>query len=272
MTNSIREITQADVAGYQHLRETDRRLMARIMDMKMIPRAAYDEIGAALGIMVKGVLVFDTIDVSAVLADCCLHDWIRDGENLIAKFRRQHPVPPGSDEDYLLRAHQQAQFRVLISERVARGAGAECIDALCGERLFLMDVALGDNAPTDVPVALASRTIPYDGYWATTGAALPIASEKTCAALVQTFDRLTRTATPVDPHKMALTIIRACLESGAADHVRYEGVDEPEEDWSELPMRVAPSLPPHASRIGLGRNDPCPCGSGKKYKRCCLLK
>ena len=21
-----------------------------------------------------------------------------------------------------------------------------------------------------------------------------------------------------------------------------------------------------------GRNDPCPCGSGKKYKRCCLLK
>jgi uncharacterized protein YecA (UPF0149 family) len=21
-----------------------------------------------------------------------------------------------------------------------------------------------------------------------------------------------------------------------------------------------------------GRNDPCPCGSGKKYKRCCLGK
>jgi len=21
-----------------------------------------------------------------------------------------------------------------------------------------------------------------------------------------------------------------------------------------------------------GRNDPCPCGSGKKYKNCCLLK
>ena len=22
----------------------------------------------------------------------------------------------------------------------------------------------------------------------------------------------------------------------------------------------------------IGRNDPCPCGSGKKYKHCCLLK
>lgn len=27
--------------------------------------------------------------------------------------------------------------------------------------------------------------------------------------------------------------------------------------------RVAPPLPKP------GRNDPCPCGSGKKYKRCC---
>ena len=22
----------------------------------------------------------------------------------------------------------------------------------------------------------------------------------------------------------------------------------------------------------IGRNDPCPCGSGKKYKNCCLKK
>lgn len=22
----------------------------------------------------------------------------------------------------------------------------------------------------------------------------------------------------------------------------------------------------------IGRNSPCPCGSGKKYKKCCLLK
>ncbi len=22
----------------------------------------------------------------------------------------------------------------------------------------------------------------------------------------------------------------------------------------------------------IGRNDPCPCGSGKKYKKCCLTK
>jgi uncharacterized protein YecA (UPF0149 family) len=29
-----------------------------------------------------------------------------------------------------------------------------------------------------------------------------------------------------------------------------------------------PSLPADFG-IKVGRNDPCPCGSGKKYKRCC---
>jgi hypothetical protein len=24
--------------------------------------------------------------------------------------------------------------------------------------------------------------------------------------------------------------------------------------------------------MSVGRNDPCPCGSGKKYKKCCLVK
>ena len=36
------------------------------------------------------------------------------------------------------------------------------------------------------------------------------------------------------------------------------------------PSRVAE--PRTASGQKVGRNDPCPCGSGKKYKKCCLLK
>jgi uncharacterized protein YecA (UPF0149 family) len=30
-----------------------------------------------------------------------------------------------------------------------------------------------------------------------------------------------------------------------------------------LPIRTTPKI---------GRNDPCPCGSGKKFKKCCLEK
>ncbi len=36
------------------------------------------------------------------------------------------------------------------------------------------------------------------------------------------------------------------------------------------PRALLPSLP--GRRQGVGRNAPCPCGSGKKYKHCCLSK
>jgi len=39
------------------------------------------------------------------------------------------------------------------------------------------------------------------------------------------------------------------------------------------PMQDAGPMPrsPFTSAQKIGRNDPCPCGSGKKYKRCCGL-
>jgi preprotein translocase subunit SecA len=37
------------------------------------------------------------------------------------------------------------------------------------------------------------------------------------------------------------------------------------------PARPAP-VPRTPTGEKVGRNDPCPCGSGKKYKRCCYLK
>lgn len=34
--------------------------------------------------------------------------------------------------------------------------------------------------------------------------------------------------------------------------------------------RFEPFPPPFSAGKKYGRNDPCPCGSGRKYKRCCL--
>jgi SWIM/SEC-C metal-binding protein len=42
--------------------------------------------------------------------------------------------------------------------------------------------------------------------------------------------------------------------------------DEPE-DISDLEEMLNPSLPARSNKIE--RNEPCPCGSGKKYKKCC---
>ena len=35
---------------------------------------------------------------------------------------------------------------------------------------------------------------------------------------------------------------------------------------------MLPTLPLERSEPKVGRNDPCPCGSGKKYKKCCMKK
>ena len=41
---------------------------------------------------------------------------------------------------------------------------------------------------------------------------------------------------------------------------------------TDAPTTECPTIvqPPAVKRKKIGRNDPCPCGSGKKYKKCCL--
>ena len=43
----------------------------------------------------------------------------------------------------------------------------------------------------------------------------------------------------------------------------------PGEDEAPLPPPVEPI---RNDKDAPGRNDPCPCGSGKKYKACCAKK
>jgi len=50
-----------------------------------------------------------------------------------------------------------------------------------------------------------------------------------------------------------------------------EMADEADADASE-PGAVFAADPVHNPLRHVGRNDPCPCGSGKKFKKCCLGK
>jgi uncharacterized protein len=69
----------------------------------------------------------------------------------------------------------------------------------------------------------------------------------------------------------------------------WKGHDYPEEEIRSIQNTIAPNVrniytywlerradtPPQEQPImgsepKVGRNDPCPCGSGKKYKKCCL--
>jgi uncharacterized protein YecA (UPF0149 family) len=41
-------------------------------------------------------------------------------------------------------------------------------------------------------------------------------------------------------------------------------------EYEHLREMAIPPTPEQQRRGRVGRNDPCPCGSGKKFKRCCF--
>src|SRR5664280_411985 len=66
----------SDVERYKRLRRLARDLNHRIV--KTVPREAMHEVGETIGILHRGVLVFDTEDETSILMDCCLYDWMRN--------------------------------------------------------------------------------------------------------------------------------------------------------------------------------------------------
>ncbi len=60
-----------------------------------------------------------------------------------------------------------------------------------------------------------------------------------------------------------------CAENGWTERTKVKpDLDEDLKDLEILQRETAPVVNEHNT----GRNDPCHCGSGKKYKKCCLNK
>lgn len=70
----------------------------------------------------------------------------------------------------------------------------------------------------------------------------------------------------VGTQSRAAQIASICSEHGWHYVVGLEQ-GEPE-DISDVERLLDPPVP-RRSEKRVGRNDPCPCGSGKKYKKCC---
>jgi hypothetical protein len=91
----------------------------------------------------------------------------------------------------------------------------------------------------------------------------------------------------IDVHKMVrdtldslvrLPAARQRLRDAVADYpqdleAQIRAALDPAEAYSQVPGRDPATRPQkRAEKLDVGRNDPCPCGSGRKYKKCCLLK
>ena len=70
----------------------------------------------------------------------------------------------------------------------------------------------------------------------------------------------------VQTQDRAAEILELCNENDIQVLVGVE--PDKTEDISDIERILAPPTPALAAPR-VGRNDPCPCGSGKKFKKCC---
>lgn len=209
--------TPHDVERYRRLRAASLQLNSKLT--KALPKPAFEEVATALDLMRNGVLVLNSEDESGVLADCCIHNWYKEGRNVAQQFFDAGPVLNPAETE-LLQAYQRTVFRILRTTAAFSGAGVRCLDLLNGGEIFLMDIGLSQFAPGG-DMAVVTRTVPIGDFWMTTGAALPTMPHDVRAEDICELARGT-TAPANGAGGPALAVIRLCLSAGAASNVRYE--------------------------------------------------
>jgi hypothetical protein len=245
---------------YRRMRDVRFRLNNRLVGL--IPKKTLEECARILGFSQKGVMVFETEDEASILMDYCLYYPGPDGRNLVAKYLEESP-PADPDERVALQSMTRAYYSIFQITDVRRGVGVSVQDILRGETGFIVDVGLGSTASRRM--ALATRIIPMEEYLISGGAGLPVdasAGERISKELSRSRYNPETTdfkdLTPRQEAEVAAIVILQCRATGMTSHIAYAG----------------PGEKPQARAVGttarrVGRNDPCPCGSGKKFKACC---
>ncbi|MDX1966032.1 MAG: SEC-C metal-binding domain-containing protein [Planctomycetaceae bacterium] len=139
-----------------------------------------------------------------------------------------------------------------------RGESDEMLQSSLAQKLTFR---LSPTANTAIyELAAANGGFPEDGEWADAIDFL----EESARLTGQEFPRIAQWKVDFQTN---FDRRRAALGSWTAD---WERDDDDSAVWVHEPL--TPQVHPDTirSQAKVGRNDPCPCGSGKKFKKCCL--
>jgi hypothetical protein len=256
------------VAFYKRLRRVRLRLNNELVGR--LSRDVLDEGGKKLGILRRGMFVFDTEDESAVLMDYCIYDVYRSSRNAIGQYLQENSPDPESDEMACLQAMREAKYALVLVTGIEPGVGCHIRNLFTDETRLLVDKGFSQTARPGV--LLATRLLDFGAFVTTTGAALPLGiltSDESAA-----WQR--KLSTGVDGGREdPAPLIRGCLERGASSHVRYEGSTPSRKSNDREDYRPIGALA--QQRRTLAKRGPakpagnrrCRCGSGKMFKNCC---
>ncbi len=164
----------------------------------------------------------------------------------------------------LVKTFGESEVRAELA--AALRAAAEAGDAEGVVRTLALDASVGFLLPRR-DLALAAP-VPEAAGWLVRGAA-----QRPDGAGLR--DQLARRE-DATPRLRAVAAAHAALADADLGPLgELEEEDRQRLTWPLLDLFTPPratGAPPAAAPRRVGRNDPCPCGSGKKYKRCCLHK
>ena len=214
-----------------------------------------------LGLYHKGTFVLGCEDELCVLFDQAIYGYFERGENAVDRYLIGHQPQPGSDEHAMLSGMQCPFHSVFQVEQIVPDVGVHVHDIPRERRHFLADVGFSNSAVQGI--VLATRVLPFEDFIMATGAALP--TDRDVLVQIARLPAMNwppeeiRGMSPEEAAELAGEVINICLRGGASEDVCYQSPDATAGD-ENAPIRAGAHV---------GRNEPCPCGSGKKYKKCC---
>ena len=208
---------------YRHLRQISLELNQTLV--RRLPKQALRECAKKLGLLSGKTFVFGSSHEMDLLADYCLYSYRPGGNSIMELHLKQSPPPPKSDEMALLLSMMRSRYSLFSIEEVVKGIGVVLKDRLQHEKLFLMDIGLGNSAVLDLP--LAGRIMPLGNLYMSTGVLVPILG-KLLDLMEPILDRLFESgtqegkllATPGKEAAFAAQVIRAAIKAGGMDNVQ----------------------------------------------------
>jgi hypothetical protein len=251
------------VVRYKDLRKVVWELQNHVLP-NYLSKQAMQTSGERLGIMQQGTLVFETEDEVGVLIDYCLYDYWEQGANTILRHITDCPPDPVTDESAALKAMSHSFHTLVQVTKVLPGVGVRVADLFAGRREYLL-IDMGFSRTAAEGLVLAARLLPLEDFVMTSGAALLVDADtlrEICDSVLPEYGteehgQCTLLDGRYKAAELTAAIIRLCLRSLSAGEVAYQDI------------REEPNIIPFDRQARVGRNGPCPCGSGRKYKHCC---
>jgi len=211
-------------------------------------------------------MIFDEEDDVGLLADFAIHE--HEAGRVVVE-RRMTAAETSDEERVVLAAMLRSRFTLFGVTEIVPDVGAQALDLLSEEPFLLADVNLSETGQRGI--IMAAHLLPFEPFVMTSGAPLPFDPELARLLLAgmraRSVGPADLAALPVSARaQLALNLIG--LARRRPEMLR-SAMNATESGHGFLPWDSPAQLSQGPARR-VGRNDPCPCGSGKKFKKCCL--